>query len=70
MKEFQHNLLLPIVWESEFSDNFWCKSPTLNINKTCEMWEKQRHLQMILYKMVFIMDQFGWKSELPDDFWW
>jgi len=25
---------------------------------------------MILYQTGFIMDQYGWKSELPDNFWW
>jgi hypothetical protein len=67
---YLNQVVLPIVWESEFSDNFWRTSPTLNINKTCEMWEKQWRLQMILYKTGFIMYLYGWKSELPDNFWW
>jgi hypothetical protein len=25
---------------------------------------------MALSKLAFIMDQYGWKSELPDNFWW
>jgi hypothetical protein len=67
---YVNQTVLPIVWESEFSDNFWRKCPILNINETCEMWEKQRRLQTILYKTGFIVAQYGWKSGLPDNFWW